>query len=127
MAKKKVNPEEEVVKTAATEETAPQDTPLTEDGMPPGAEPQPAPDGESTAADVTSDAGALPESIELPAESELHPGEIPVPLEMRDAPHEPEPQRLRRPHARRRAHQRVRRGIERVVHKTDISLQRLML
>ena len=99
MAKKKVNPEEEVVKTATTEDTAPQDTPLTEDGMPPGAEPQPVTDGvsapaEAAAADMPSSAGTLPESIELPEESELSPGEIPVPLEMRDAPREPEPSEL---------------------------------
>lgn len=40
MARKKTNPEEEVNVTAAAEEPAPQDTPLTEAGMPPGDVPE---------------------------------------------------------------------------------------
>lgn len=110
MAKKKVNPEDEVVKTTAAEEPVPKDAPLTEDGMPPGTENQPtaegkAPDGEASvenkpegslieesgASAVPAGNSALPDSIELPSESEMPPGEVPVPLEMREGSREPDP------------------------------------
>lgn len=110
MARKKVNPEDETVKTTAVEEPVSQDTPLTEDGMPPGMENQSVTEGAAledevptgsgpgeSVAEKTEDGaafaenGALPESIKLPPESELPPGEVPIPVEMREKPHEPDP------------------------------------
>ena len=74
MARKKTNPEEEVNVTAAAEEPAPQDTPLTEAGMPPGDVPE-----ATTGIDPTP-----PLSIEMPTAEEAGADEIPVPAEMQD-------------------------------------------
>ena len=81
MARKKTNPEEEVNVTAAAEEPAPQDTPLTEAGMPPGDVPE-----ATTGIDPTP-----PLSIEMPTAEEAGADEIPVPAEVQDTGKEPEP------------------------------------
>ena len=81
MARKKTNPEEEVNVTAAAEEPAPQDTPLTEAGMPPDDVPE-----ATTGIDPTP-----PLSIEMPTAEEAGADEIPVPAEMQDTGKEPEP------------------------------------
>lgn len=115
MARKKTNPEEEVVKTTAAEESSPQDTPLTEDGMPPGGEsaaeiseagiadtaPAPEENGGEKPKEVPLDtvpAGngvpestELPLSIEMPTAEEAGMDEIPMPDAAEDAPGEPEP------------------------------------
>ena len=80
MARKKTNPEEVNV-TAAAEEPAPQDTPLTEAGMPPGDVPE-----ATTGIDPTP-----PLSIEMPTAEEAGADETPVPVEMQDTGKEPEP------------------------------------
>lgn len=110
MARKKVNPEEELARAAAVEEPVSQDTPLAEEGMPPG-EDRPTVTEEETPADGASigsdpvestaeksedgadlaENGVLPERIELPPESELPPDEVPLPVEMRETPREPDP------------------------------------
>lgn len=81
MARKKTNPEEEVNVTAAAEEPAPQDTPLTEAGMPPGDVPE-----ATTGIDPTP-----PLSIEMPTAEEAGADETPVPVEMREASEVPKP------------------------------------
>lgn len=80
MARKKVTTEEEVNKTTAVEEPATQDTPLTEDGMPPGNMEEAAP-----TADAVQPA---PLSIEMPTAEEAGADETPVPAEMREQPKE---------------------------------------
>ena len=60
--------------TAAAEEPAPQDTPLTEAGMPPGDVPE-----ATTGIDPTP-----PLSIEMPTAEEAGADETPVPVEMQD-------------------------------------------
>ena len=82
MARKKTTPEEEVKMTTAVEEPAAQDTPLTEDGMPPG---------NMEEATPTADAvQPAPLSIEMPTAEEAGTDETPVPAEMREQPKEPE-------------------------------------
>ena len=83
MARKKVTPEEEVSKTTAVEETAAQDTPLPEDGMPPGNE---------ALTEAPSDAvRPAPLSLEMPTAEEAGAEETPIPAEMREQTNEPEP------------------------------------
>lgn len=101
MARKKINPEEEVNKAVAGEEAAAQTEPLADDGMPPGtaegtenaaareAAPPDTPAKDSVAEEPAKD--AWPGGIELPPVSEADAGEVPVPPEMRDSPKEPEP------------------------------------
>lgn len=82
MARKKVTTEEEVNKTTAVEEPATQDTPLTEDGMPPG--------NMEEAAPIADAVQPAPLSIEMPTAEEAGADETPVPAEMREQPKEPE-------------------------------------
>lgn len=82
MARKKVNPEEETNMTGAVAESALQDTPLSEDGMPPGNEP-----GAEPTADEMQPASL---SIEMPAAVDVGSDDTSVPAAMCEAEKEPE-------------------------------------
>ena len=81
MARKKTNPEEEANVTAAVEEPAGQDAPLTEGVMPP----------DDVAVANEGNDPSPPLSIEMPTAEEAGADEIPVPAEMQDTGKEPEP------------------------------------
>lgn len=82
MARKKVNPEEETNMTTAVAESAPQDAPLTEDGMPPGNE-----YGAEPTADEMQPASL---SVEMPAAEDVGLDDVPIPAAMCEAEKEPE-------------------------------------